>query len=64
MRLEIAIWPGGSEKNEIGTIMWAGGLVDWDNAPDMLEKVIFLLMSKESELNPLRIDTYLGYIIV
>lgn len=41
MRLEVAIWPGGSEKNEIGTIMWAGGLVDWDNAPDMLEKGYF-----------------------
>ena len=52
MRLEIAIWPGGSEKNEIGTIMWAGGLVDWDNAPDMLEKGYFSANVKGIRIEP------------
>lgn len=52
MRLEIAIWPGGSEKNEIGTIMWAGGLVDWDNPPDMLEKGYFSANVKVIRIEP------------
>ncbi|PYH97893.1 hypothetical protein BO71DRAFT_95550, partial [Aspergillus ellipticus CBS 707.79] len=30
-RLEMSIWPGGSEAEGEGTIEWAGGLVDWDS---------------------------------
>lgn len=37
MRLEVALWPGGLETNHPGTIDWAGGLIDWENSPDMLE---------------------------
>lgn len=52
MRLEIAIWPGGSEKNEIGTIQWAGGLVDWENSPDMLEKGYFAVNIRDIQIAP------------
>lgn len=38
MKLHVSIWPGGSESNSPGTIDWAGGLVDWDNSPDIVEK--------------------------
>ncbi|KAL2142556.1 hypothetical protein VTI28DRAFT_1059 [Corynascus sepedonium] len=30
-RVQISIWPGGSEKNAKGTVDWAGGLIDWDS---------------------------------
>ncbi|KAI1410628.1 hypothetical protein F5Y13DRAFT_167569 [Hypoxylon sp. FL1857] len=30
-RVQLSIWPGGSEKNAKGTIDWAGGLIDWDS---------------------------------
>ncbi|EDO15896.1 hypothetical protein Kpol_1019p16 [Vanderwaltozyma polyspora DSM 70294] len=35
MIFEVAIWPGGSEENSLGTISWAGGFIDWENSPDM-----------------------------
>ena len=38
MKLHVSIWPGGSVTNSPGTIDWAGGLVDWDGAQDMVEK--------------------------
>lgn len=41
MRLEVALWPGGSEKNQPGTIEWAGGPIDWENSPDLIEKGAF-----------------------
>lgn len=37
MRLEVALWPGGLASNQPGTIDWAGGLIDWENSPDMIE---------------------------
>ncbi|KAI0840371.1 hypothetical protein F5Y06DRAFT_262516 [Hypoxylon sp. FL0890] len=30
-RVQLSIWPGGSDKNAEGTIAWAGGLIDWDS---------------------------------
>lgn len=33
MRLKIGNWAGGASDNSAGTIEWAGGAVDWDDAP-------------------------------
>ncbi|CDH08724.1 related to glycosidase CRR1 [Zygosaccharomyces bailii ISA1307] len=52
MRLEVALWPGGSEKNHPGTIEWAGGLIDWDNAPDMIEKGQFTAHLQQMQVVP------------
>lgn len=41
MRLEVALWPGGSENNLPGTIEWAGGPIDWENSPDLVEAGAF-----------------------
>lgn len=41
MRLEVALWPGGSENNHPGTIEWAGGPIDWEKSPDLLERGAF-----------------------
>lgn len=30
-RIQISLWPGGDKSNGVGTIEWAGGLVDWDS---------------------------------
>lgn len=30
-RVQISIWPGGAESNGLGTIEWAGGVVDWNS---------------------------------
>lgn len=38
MRLQISLWPGGAGNALPGTISWAGGLVDWENSPDIKEK--------------------------
>lgn len=35
-RLQMSLWPGGAASNAVGTIEWAGGLVDW-NSPDIQE---------------------------
>lgn len=32
-RVELSLWPAGLEKNGVGTVEWAGGLIDW-NQPD------------------------------
>ncbi|KJZ72078.1 Putative glycosidase crf2 [Hirsutella minnesotensis 3608] len=34
-RVQLSIWPGGLASNAPGTIKWAGGVIDWDNAEDM-----------------------------
>ncbi|KAI1204368.1 uncharacterized protein F4807DRAFT_335169 [Annulohypoxylon truncatum] len=31
-RVQLSIWPGGSDKNGQGTIDWAGGPIDWSSA--------------------------------
>lgn len=36
-RVQLSIWPGGASTNAKGTIDWAGGPIDWDNAPDIKE---------------------------
>ncbi|KAH3902678.1 putative glycosylase SCDLUD_000261 [Saccharomycodes ludwigii] len=35
LKLHLSLWPGGNETNSPGTISWAGGLIDWENAPDI-----------------------------
>lgn len=35
-RIQFSIWPGGNATNAVGTIQWAGGLVNW-NAPDLTD---------------------------
>ncbi|KAJ5780582.1 hypothetical protein N7457_005742 [Penicillium paradoxum] len=32
-QVQFSIWPAGQKKAEQGTIDWAGGLVEWENAP-------------------------------
>lgn len=34
-RLQLSIWPGGSDKNPKGTVDWAGGAIDWKNHEDL-----------------------------
>jgi beta-glucanase (GH16 family) len=34
-RVQISLWPGGLKTNGKGTIDWAGGEIDWVNAPDI-----------------------------
>ncbi|KAI1454886.1 hypothetical protein F4805DRAFT_297333 [Annulohypoxylon moriforme] len=31
-RVQLSIWPGGSDKNAKGTVDWAGGPIDWNSA--------------------------------
>ncbi|SCU81316.1 LAME_0B06502g1_1 [Lachancea meyersii CBS 8951] len=52
MRLEIALWPGGVKSNNPGTVMWAGGLIDWDNAADIVEKGQFQISVKSVQISP------------
>ncbi|EGW31262.1 uncharacterized protein SPAPADRAFT_61834 [Spathaspora passalidarum NRRL Y-27907] len=33
-RIQISLWPGGDPSNGLGTIEWAGGLINWDT-PDI-----------------------------
>ncbi|KAI1003496.1 putative glycosidase [Podosphaera aphanis] len=33
-RVQLSLWPAGLPSNDIGTVNWAGGLVNWD-APDI-----------------------------
>ncbi|AAS51998.1 ADR078Cp [Eremothecium gossypii ATCC 10895] len=35
MMLQISLWPAGTPDAPQGTIEWAGGLIDWENAPDI-----------------------------
>ena len=51
-RLEVAIWPGGDEDNEAGTIEWAGGRIDWDNALDILQYGQFYARVREIHIEP------------
>ncbi|GKZ21732.1 hypothetical protein AbraIFM66951_003802 [Aspergillus brasiliensis] len=45
-RLEMSIWPGGSEAEGAGTIEWAGGLIDWDST-DIQEYGYFYAQYKD-----------------
>ncbi|CCF60747.1 hypothetical protein KAFR_0L01380 [Kazachstania africana CBS 2517] len=51
-RLEVAVWPGGADTNHPGTIQWAGGLIDWENSPDILEKGQFYAQINEIKITP------------
>lgn len=53
MRLEVALWPGGSASNHPGTIEWAGGPIDWDNSTDIVESGQFT-----SKVNYMRAEPY------
>lgn len=52
MRLEVAIWPGGVPSNNPGTIMWAGGLIDWVNAAAIVNDGRFQLAVKQVTITP------------
>ncbi|SCU92708.1 LANO_0E01838g1_1 [Lachancea nothofagi CBS 11611] len=52
MRLELAIWPGGLESNDPGTVMWAGGLIDWQNAAEILDEGQFQMSVKNVKITP------------
>ncbi|CUS23082.1 LAQU0S08e01728g1_1 [Lachancea quebecensis] len=52
MRLEVAIWPGGVPSNSPGTIMWAGGLIDWDDAAAIVKDGRFQLAVKQVTITP------------
>ena len=52
MRLEVAVWPGGSEANGPGTINWAGGLIDWENSPDIIKKGEFTAYVEQITVTP------------
>ena len=54
MRLEAAVWPGGSEHNEPGTINWAGGLIDWEHSPDIIERGQFTAQVEQITVKPYR----------
>lgn len=34
-RVQLSVWPGGSDKNAKGTVDWAGGPIDWKNHEDL-----------------------------
>lgn len=34
-RVQLSVWPGGSDKNAKGTVDWAGGSIDWKNHEDI-----------------------------
>ena len=57
-RLEIAIWPGGDKDNHPGTIEWAGGPIDWENSPDILQYGQFYSRVKEIRIEPKQNDYF------
>lgn len=52
MKLHVSIWPGGSESNAPGTIDWAGGLVEWDSAEDIIERGEFYCKLQSLSVEP------------
>lgn len=52
MRLEVALWPGGAAQNHPGTIEWAGGPVDWENSPELVEKGAFTAHVSQIDVVP------------
>ena len=45
-RVQLSLWPGGSEKNGDGTIAWAGGLINWQS-PDVQSSGYYYAMVKD-----------------
>lgn len=45
-RVHLSLWPAGSDKNEEGTINWAGGLIDW-NSEDIQANQYYYAMFKD-----------------
>lgn len=56
-RLDIAVWPGGNENNNPGTIQWAGGLIDWENSPDIIQDGQFSAYVREIVMIP-KVNSY------
>lgn len=52
MRLQVSIWPAGLTDAHPGTIQWAGGLIDWENSPDILEKGQFYTTIESVTITP------------
>lgn len=53
MSLQVSIWPAGTPNADPWTVKWAGGLVDWENSPDILERGQF-----HARLNKISIKPY------
>lgn len=49
-RVQFSIWPGGAESNPKGTIDWAGGVIDWNNHPDIKNPGYYYTMISEVEV--------------
>ena len=45
-RIQLSLWPAGLASNGIGTVAWAGGLVNW-NSPDVQNAGYFYAMVNE-----------------
>lgn len=52
MRLQVSVWPAGRVDAAPGTIQWAGGLIDWDNSPDILQTGQFYATVESVTITP------------
>ncbi|CDO95560.1 unnamed protein product [Kluyveromyces dobzhanskii CBS 2104] len=52
MRLQVSVWPAGNADADPGTIMWAGGLIDWENSPDITEKGQYYAVVESVAITP------------
>ncbi|KAI5844843.1 concanavalin A-like lectin/glucanase domain-containing protein [Tricharina praecox] len=46
-RVQLSLWPGGLATNDIGTINWAGGEIDWTNSADMKDPGYYYVQVKD-----------------
>lgn len=46
-RVQLSLWPGGLASNDIGTINWAGGKIDWINHEDIKDPGYYYVQVKE-----------------
>ncbi|KAI0382773.1 hypothetical protein F5Y04DRAFT_270284 [Hypomontagnella monticulosa] len=47
-RVQLSIWPGGSDKNAKGTIDWAGGPIDWNSDDIKKDKYYYATVGEVS----------------
>lgn len=48
-RVQLSLWPGGLATNDIGTINWAGGEIDW-NSEEVQENGYYFVSVKDIEI--------------
>lgn len=46
-RVQLSLWPGGLASNDIGTINWAGGKIDWTNHADIKDPGYYYVQVKD-----------------